>query len=468
MPEMTAPFWQVQSVFDPDGGGADFAYTIGLHTKGLPELHVWARPSLGEDPGDDWMLSNSDRCRLLNELAQSLVDGQLSIGSTVEQEYDDGVVRATFRVDPPGDKELLEAFGVPDGVDVLPVLWSLRRPAEGELTELAPAARREASRLRGDIRGGFAGLEWRGGLPHAWALDEPPDFDPGQSYGPLTPIVFARAAEILTADDATLARLVRVGAGVGYWGFTNEPAATAAALARPVGRRKALDCVHGLGHDLVTWISHDRKERPWWPVLRAVDPELWDTADSESRVAIEENLGKAFHDVVVSCLAVEAVADVAPSALLLRGRGPWTLGMRGGDTVQYPDWHASAGVLSAVRAELAALSTRNLMRVVTAFDSATRELSEADEDYAAVCSRLLAWASVSAASCPRSLVRDLPSCNHVAGLGLWPAAALVEWATCLTSAITNRAHMSARDVETFASLHRREMPHLADLLNRPI
>ncbi|MDQ3484411.1 MAG: DUF4262 domain-containing protein [Actinomycetota bacterium] len=41
------PFWQVQAVFDPDGEGGDFADTIGLHRRGLPELHLWARPSLG-------------------------------------------------------------------------------------------------------------------------------------------------------------------------------------------------------------------------------------------------------------------------------------------------------------------------------------------------------------------------------------------------------------------------------------
>jgi len=67
------PFWQVQVVFDPDGTGADFAYTTGLHTRGLPELHIWARPSIGEDPGADWMLSTQDRGEVLNELAGLLV-----------------------------------------------------------------------------------------------------------------------------------------------------------------------------------------------------------------------------------------------------------------------------------------------------------------------------------------------------------------------------------------------------------
>ena len=94
------PFWQVQAVFDPDHTGGDFAYTIGLHTRGLPELHLWARPSLGEDPGLDWMLSCNDRCRALNELGGMLVAGRLAVGDEVVHEYDHGLARVTFRVDP--------------------------------------------------------------------------------------------------------------------------------------------------------------------------------------------------------------------------------------------------------------------------------------------------------------------------------------------------------------------------------
>src|SRR5687768_4753774 len=106
------PSWTVQTVFDPEGGGKDFAYTIGLDDLGHPELHVWGRPSLGDDPGDDWMFSADDRCRILNELAWLLIDGELRVGSEVTREYDDGHAVVRFRVDPPGDIEELEAFGV--------------------------------------------------------------------------------------------------------------------------------------------------------------------------------------------------------------------------------------------------------------------------------------------------------------------------------------------------------------------
>jgi hypothetical protein len=138
------PFWQVQIVFDPDGTGADFAYTIGLHTRGLPELHIWARPSLGEDPGSDWMLSTNDRGSVLNEFAGLMVAGRLVVGSEVTHEYDGGHTRVTYSVDPPGDREELEALGVPEGVEVLPVRWSLHRAAEGPLQPLTALAERAA------------------------------------------------------------------------------------------------------------------------------------------------------------------------------------------------------------------------------------------------------------------------------------------------------------------------------------
>ena len=79
------PDWQVQSVFDPDGEGHDFAYTIGLHERGLPELHIWARPPIGDDPGEDWMFSCNDRCRILNEVAWRLIDGEVRVGPLVLQ-----------------------------------------------------------------------------------------------------------------------------------------------------------------------------------------------------------------------------------------------------------------------------------------------------------------------------------------------------------------------------------------------
>ena len=141
-----APFWQVQAVFDPDGEGGDFAYTIGLHERGLPELHLWARPTLGEDPGHDWMFSIRDRTEVLNDLAAKLVVGEICVGSEVVDTFDGGLATVRFRVDPPGDREELEAFGIAPGAVVLPVRWSLHRLPEGSPSPVAVRMRRMLER----------------------------------------------------------------------------------------------------------------------------------------------------------------------------------------------------------------------------------------------------------------------------------------------------------------------------------
>jgi len=105
-------FWRVQAVFDADGLGGDFAYTIGLHSVGLPELHLWARPTCGDDPAPDWKFSSRDLGALLNEFARLQLGGDLVVGSVVERSFDGGMARVRFEVDPPGDRAALEALGI--------------------------------------------------------------------------------------------------------------------------------------------------------------------------------------------------------------------------------------------------------------------------------------------------------------------------------------------------------------------
>lgn len=124
------PWWLVTSVFDPDGTGSDFAYTEGLAAVGEPELHLWARPTRGDDPGLDWKLSPRDCCLILNQLAWRLLDGRLSVGDSWTEEYDEGFVTAHFSIGAPVDAASVDAFGAGDA-PVLPISWSLRRPPAG-------------------------------------------------------------------------------------------------------------------------------------------------------------------------------------------------------------------------------------------------------------------------------------------------------------------------------------------------
>jgi len=41
-----------------------------MHSVGLPELHLWARPTCGDDPAPDWKFSSRDLGALLNEFAR--------------------------------------------------------------------------------------------------------------------------------------------------------------------------------------------------------------------------------------------------------------------------------------------------------------------------------------------------------------------------------------------------------------
>src|SRR3954468_13732227 len=101
------PFWQVQGVFDPDGQEPDFRYTIGLAERGLPELHIWAQPDRGDDPGADWRLSMHDRCHLLNELAGLVLQGRIDVAAEVVHRYHAGQTTLRFLIGEPGDREVL-------------------------------------------------------------------------------------------------------------------------------------------------------------------------------------------------------------------------------------------------------------------------------------------------------------------------------------------------------------------------
>lgn len=428
------PFWEVQIVFDPDGTGADFAYTIGLHTRGLPELHIWARPSLGDDPGADWMLSTRDRGSVLNELAALMVNGRLDVGSEVTHEYDGGHTRVTYRVDPPGDREELQAFGVPDGVDVLPVRWALHRAPEGPLLPLAPEAEEAAVLLFEELTGARSTSPR---APRGWTVPAEPRFDPDQPFGPLTPVVLARAAQLWRADDDTLVALLRAAAEVDFnYSLTHAPT-VAAAVARPHGRSVALAHLHDRVHELVEAVtSAPAARRRWRAIAEDFYPEGWHELDHAGRKQAERNLAGILHDVTLSCLAVEAVADVADEALLLAGRGPWIRGVGRQPVPSAPAWEASSDVVAAVGDLLRPFDAHGLTTIAGIHTIAMTVRVEGAIDYPDVCARLLSWATVSAAVCPPRLLDELPGWEPLKAA--FPGAAVVAPLSCTSGPPASR------------------------------
>lgn len=466
------PTWQVQSVFDPDGGGSDFAYTIGLHDLGLPELHLWGRPDRGDDPGDDWLLSPHDRCHLLNELAWKLVDRTLGVGWHDTREYDDGLATLDLRVGPPGDRDRLEAWGTHPDATVLPVSWSLSRAPEGPLAPLSgdagARARAEYAVVKGRLR-----IEHV--TPPGWALPRRASYAPGQRFGPLTPVVLARAAELWQADTEAIDHLLDHAVEIRMSsGSVTFPAAIAHAVARSVGRRPALDRAHEAAHELVEWITTHPDAAPRW---REVMSSIWGghghEHDPEQTAAVTREL---LCEIVETTLMVEVVADVMPETWLLQCRGAWVSALVDEPWERVlPGLTATDPVLAAVTGQLAALDLEQLLELSSRHADGRRGTVGLGDDWHEVLVHLHSWSVTSAAACPwpgqlaelpvlRSFIRALGRTGvHLDGL-----EPLQDLASCVTAAITHRARLSAAEVTAFCEPFADLLPHLEATINRPV
>lgn len=401
------PPWRVQVVLDDKGLGGDFAYTIGLAELGYPELHLYARPSLGDDPGADWRLDTNDCGHLLNELGAMMVRGELGVGSHLERRYDDGLARVVLQVDSPEDPALLKALGIDAAAEVLPVRWSLHRCPEAVPVPLTPAER----------------------------------------YGPMTPLVRERWAEVQQAEPALLLELLEV-AGL-VWGATgslSHPASRAFGLARTVGRTAAL---HVLVDDVLAWVAELTvgeavAASTWGRVLAALDHDL--PADVEGRAQAVLALRHLLTDVVCSLLCVEAVSDVAEPALLRAGRGPWCAAQSPSGVAAGDAWCADAHVGTEVVELVSALKPATLHLVAKAH----RQARNSTGLYPGLVARLLGLAAVGPAGIP--VLHD--SC----GAPLTPAAQ--EWAAVLAAALTYRGRLSTEELATLVEVVDELVPQL--------
>ncbi len=414
------PDWQVTAVFDPHGEGQDFAYTVGLVDRGLPELHLWARPSLGDDPGADWMFSPQDCFFILNELAWRLIDGEVSIGDRWEQAYDDGQVTCRFRLDPPGDRDELQAYGVMWGAEVLPVRWSLHRRPIGRPR---PLGKRSLERASAEYAAILDRLGDDAAVPEGWTL--PPAFEPGGEFGPLTPMVAARVAELWSGDAITLGNLLWAAVTMRQGGSITWSAAAAHALARDVGRVDEA----ARTKDASIAVVEARTDRPDWPQIErevgaVIGFEPGEIGDGELRRSVHGNLGELLWTVLVT----EVVADRLTKEQRLHGRGAWLSGLGPVGDLPGPEWRAPRPVLDRLYAALRPLSTASLLQI------ARRHLDDDLEEFQRLAGAVQGWALTAPAGCPFAGGLDrLPGVT-------WPRALddLQEWATVMTSAACHR------------------------------
>ena len=425
--------WQVQSVFDPHGEGHDFAYTIGLSEHELPELHIWARPSLGDDPGADWMFSPGDRAQILNELAWRLLDGKLAVGDIWMDEFDGGHVTVRFRLDPPGDREELEAFGIAPGALVLPVRWSLHRRPIGRARPLTKRGLQRATAEYAALRAGF---EAEPRVPAGWSL--PAAFCAGGEFGPLTPMVAARVAELWSADPITLSNLMWAGITADQGGGLTWPATVAIALARDFGR---VDEV-ALTKTAATEVIDARMTQSDWPdVARQVAAAIDYQPGEGTPEQIERGWRRVLTEMLWTVTATEVVADRLTSQQRLRGRGAWLTGLAPVGELPGPQWRAPRRVLDRILGVLWPLGFEDLITLIS------RHQDDDLTDYQKLAGAAQGWAIVAAAGCPwRGVLDRLP------GVPLpHRISALQEWATVMTSAACHRERLTALDVSVLCA-----------------
>ncbi|RLV50055.1 hypothetical protein D9V37_09340 [Nocardioides mangrovicus] len=439
------PTWAIQVVFDPDEPWRDFAYTVGLVERGLPELHAYAYPSLGEDAAPDWRFGARDLCALLDAAAARLVAGDIAVGSEWLARYDDGLTTVSLRLDPPGDRDQLEAWLVEPDAQVLPVRWSVSRAPRGPRRRLDPD---EHADLKQRYRALAELVDPMVDLPPAWRLPRRASYQPAQRYGPRTPLVLARAARLCSLDPVQLATVLSRSAAVEQTGSLTWPIAVAAALARPLGLEDALHQLHADAHHVLALFGQDGRLAQRWRDAVALcegPAQGQDTLSREYRRALRG----LFHDAVIAALAAELLGRDATPAVRLHALGPVLRPELPDGAPPGPEWAAAPVVVAAVEglvADVAAPRLRHLM---------LRHLAarEDDEAYEMLLWRLEGHALSSACSLPLR-ERAHPE--------------LQVWLGAVAAAVVHRARLSATEVERLCAPAVGLVPGLRQVLNDPL
>ena len=393
------------------------------------------------------MFSPRDCLIILNDLAWQLIDGQLAIGDTWEQPYDEGLVTCRFRLDPPGDRDELQALGIAPGADVLPVRWSLHRCPVGRPR---PLGKRGLQRASAEYAAILARLDDDASVPDGWSLA--PAFEPGGEFGPLTPMVVARVAEFWSADAITLSNLLWAATTMAQGGSITWPVAFTGALSREFGRvdegARTMDAARA--------VVDSRMEQPDWPQVErelgaAIGFEPGEVKAGDLRRATRGNLGELLWTVLMT----EVVADQLTKQQRFQGRGAWLTGLGPVGELPGPEWRAPKRVLDRLYAVLRPLSEATLLEIVA------RHLDDDLEDYQRLAGATQGWAITAPAGCPFGGGLDrLPGVT-------WPRAfdQLQEWATVMTSAACHRDRLSADDVATLTTPFLDPVPELPSVIS---
>lgn len=450
----TDPWWQVVGVFDDEDQGRDFAYTVGLAARGLPELHIASRPSLGEDPGGDWHFSVRDLGQILNRTAWRLIDGRLGVGDEWEEEYDGGLVTVRFRLDPAGPGEPLEAFEARDA-PVHPVRWSLHRAPEGPLTPMTPEAVADAAAELAEVR---AGLRPEPAPPPAWSLPPEASWEPEQRWGPRTPLVLARAHQLRAVSPADLIHVLNLAMALSYRRMTSHATVVALAGARPVGRTRALERLVSDVDALVAELGVTWGRAAWQAANRWLN-------DGEDEEFPEARVRQILTEVIRPFLVTVAAQDLMPLDAVVHGVGPIVCAMTPDDRPPSPAWHASDHVVAAVRRLAMRAGAERLAEAAASWDEIdSEEATEARGDIGVHAATSPVMFPYWRTALPRGLVTQVTARQRSFDL---TDQAVQDWLTALSTTLSHRTLLDPGTVEVVLDCGA-PMPGLRTLVNEPL
>lgn len=330
--------WSVISIADPDGAGADGAFTDGLVRFSLPELAIWARPSEGDDPGADWLLTHDDRLVALDSWACDLIDGSLTPGDVQRRTFDHGYATVTFRFSPPIAAGDAGVHGLPANRQVIVVRWSLVRRAGPGAPDASSADVRRVQRWH--ARASVITANWRTqpGWASRAASGAPVILGRAERFGPMTDWVCARIEQVQAAGESVLADfferipmvaliqcehcvqqdLIRFASRSGRGGAARE-AINVAHLLMP----GLTDDGEEIGADSACAGAEPPKDElgsvAWEVLVQRVQTVLPAAVASDARQAMRARLRASLESLLVAAV----VADLAPIRLMARACGAW-------------------------------------------------------------------------------------------------------------------------------------------------
>lgn len=451
------PFWRVQYVHECQAP-TSFAYTVGLASRGFPELLIQARP--GQPTSDrPWEFSARDCAAALNSFARRLIAGRLISGRSVSISYDGGLTTVIWTPGDPVRPAAVGASAADPNAMVLPLSARLLRPEEGQPTPLEPEA---VARCRAKLKAVLADARpGRRGVPGFRAPTGDPSFDLDQDFGPMTPLVEAYAYDLSQADPEALAELILISLDTDSTHGAGNTLAINAIHARKAGRTEAFQAAERNALSLVKMIRGPHGDTSAWrKILGWAGFTRTDDDDDDLFRGPSGVLVQATTALLTSMLVFDRLRAVE----VLAAEGPWqAAGHSNGISMREP-WWAPPHVLGVVRGLLCPLNEQQLTDLA---DDWIRYRDSYPTPHLPTMLRGLSVTGARGAPAASGILAGKPTAEFLRGdpdIDFW----ISEWASCTAALMSERHHFSAADVHRFAGAVVAVVPKLEALLNSPL